>query len=160
MFEIGEFVVYKRDLCKIVDIKENYHNNMNYYMLESINDKSLTISVPSNTLLIRKLITKEELENLIKRIPSIPIIESNSRMIENEYKELLNSNTYDDLIKIIKTTYLRNKTRIDNHKKIAEKDHYYFEKAEKFLYSEFSIVLNLSYEETKKYIVEKIEEIV
>lgn len=79
-------------------------------------------------------------------------------MIENEYKKLLDSCSYDDLISIIKTTYLRNKERLDNNKKIAEKDNYYFEKAELILYSEFSMVLGLSFEETKKYVTDKIKE--
>lgn len=158
MFKVGEYVIYKHDLCKVKDIKEKYFNNTDYYILESNNDSSLTISVPSNNILLRPLITKEEIDKLIARIPNIDIINNNSRMIENEYKKLLDSCSYDDLISIIKTTYLRNKERLDNNKKIAEKDNYYFEKAELILYSEFSMVLGLSFEETKKYVTDKIKE--
>ena len=158
MFKVGEYVIYKHDLCKVKDIKEKYFNNTDYYILESNNDSSLTISVPSNNVLLRPLITKEEIDKLIARIPNIDIINNNSRMIENEYKKLLDSCSYDDLISIIKTTYLRNKERLDNNKKIAEKDNYYFEKAELILYSEFSMVLGLSFEETKKYVTDKIKE--
>lgn len=157
MFKIGEYVVYKRDLCRIKDIKEKYHNNIDYYILESANDNSLTISIPSTTKDIRNLITKDKLEKLIQRIPQIPVVETDNRMIENIYKDLLNSNSYDDLIKIIKTAYLRNKLRVDNHKKVGEKDNYYFEKAEKILYSEFSIVLGMDYNEIKEYIKKKID---
>lgn len=46
------------------------------------------------------------------------------------------------------------------HKRVAEKDNYYFEKAERILYSEFSVVLNMNYMETKEYIKDKIEELV
>lgn len=158
MFKVGEYVIYKHDLCKVKDIKEKYFNNTDYYILESNNDSSLTISVPSNNVLLRPLITKDEIDKLIARIPNIDIINNNSRMIENEYKKLLDSCSYDDLISIIKTTYLRNKERLDNNKKIAEKDNYYFEKAELILYSEFSMVLGLSFEETKKYVTDKIKE--
>lgn len=160
MFKIGECVVYKRDLCRVKDIKEKYYQDIDYYVLESCNDSSLTISIPATTTLIRKLITKNEIDELIEHFPEIPVIETNNKMIENIYKELLNSDSYDDLIKIIKTTYLRNKTRIDNNKKVAEKDNYYFEKAEKLLYSEFGVVLGMNFQETKKYIVQKIEELV
>ena len=129
MFKKGEYVIYKRDLCKIKDIKEKYFNDTDYYVLESNSDLSLTILVPSDTKLLRPLITREELDKLIEKIPSIGIIDSDSRMIENEYKKLLESCSYENLITIIKTTYLRNKERIDNNKKVAEKDSYYFEKA-------------------------------
>ena len=47
---------------------------------------------------------------------------------------------------------MRNKNRIDIKRKIGEKDDAYFKKAEKYLYTEFSIALNLSYEETKEYV--------
>ena len=103
MFKVGEYVIYKHDLCKVKDIKEKYFNNTDYYILESNNDSSLTISVPSNNRLLRPLITKEELDKLIARIPNINIINNSSRMIENEYKKLLDSCSYDDLITIIKT---------------------------------------------------------
>ena len=39
------------------------------------------------------------------------------------------------------------------------KDQSYFELAEDYLYNEFSIVLNKSYDDTKQYIINKIEEI-
>ena len=63
------------------------------------------------------------------------------------------------LIKIIKTAYLRNKDRIDNNKKIGEKDNNYFNLAERYLYTEFSIVLNKNFEDTKDYVIEKVMEI-
>ena len=80
-------------------------------------------------------------------------------MIETEYRKLLNSNKHDDLIKIIKTTYLRNKERIDNNKKTRDSDNTYFAQAETYLYNEFSIVLGLTYEETKNYVVKQVTEL-
>ena len=67
---------------------------------------------------------------------------------------------HENLIKIIKTTYLRNKERLDNNKKIGEKDQHYFEKAEEYLYNELAVVLNMSYDNTKDYVIKKVSEIV
>ena len=75
--------------------------------------------------------------------------------MENEYKRLLDTRALNDLVKIIKTTYLRNKERIDNKKKISEKDDNYFNKAEDYLYTELSVALNMKKSEVKKYIIEK-----
>ena len=157
MFKINDYVVYRKDVCIVKDIKEQEIDKSLYYVLIPINDKSLKIKVPTaNRLgLLRNLITKEELDNIIKNIPNIKIIKENDRLIENEYKELLKSGTFNDLIKIIKTTYVRNKEREDSKKKSSDKDMTYFQLAEKYLYTEFSIVLNKSYNETKEY-VEKI----
>lgn len=152
MFNTGDFVVYKRDVCKIVNIKNEY------YVLVPITDNSLKISVPVTNKFgfIRNLISKNEIMEIIKKIPNIETIETNDKLIENEYKNLMNTGSHEDLIKIIKTTYLRNKERIDNNKKIGDKDNNYFSLAEKYLYNEFAIVLNMSYDDTKKYVIEQV----
>ena len=49
----------------------------------------------------------------------------------------------EDLIKIIKTAYIRNDNRLKNNKKISDKDKTYFEKAEEYLYNELSIYWNM-----------------
>lgn len=100
------------------------------------------------------------MEKIIDNIPNIDIIKVNDRLLENEYKKLLYDGSYEGLIKIIKTTFLRNRDRVNNKKKISEKDDNYFNLAEKYLYSEFSVVLGLSYDETKKYVIGRIEEMV
>ena len=46
-----------------------------------------------------------------------------------------------------------------NNKKIGEKDNNYFNLAERYLYTEFSIVLNKNFEDTKDYVIEKVMEI-
>lgn len=79
------------------------------------------------------------------------------KQIEQEYKELMKSGTHEDLVKIIKTSYLRNQIRILNNKRISEIDDEYFRRAEKYLYEEIGIVLNLSFENTKEYIINKLK---
>lgn len=150
MFKINDFVVYKRDVCKINNIKDDF------YVLSPIEDESLTINVPIENKFgsIRSIISKKEVENIINDIPNIKIIENiNDKMMEMEYKKLLQSGEHKDLVTIIKTTYLRNANRLANKKKIGEKDDNYFKMAEKLLYDEFSIALNMSYDEVKEYVV-------
>ncbi len=156
MFKLNEYVVYKKDVCIVKEIKKNYFHNKDYYILEPINDKTLKINIPTDNKDLKNLITKEELTKIINKIPKVNIITTNDKLIEMEYKELLKSNNLLDLVKIIKTSYLRNKKRLDNNKKVGEKDQNYFELAEKYLYTEFSIVLNLTYNDTKKYIIDEI----
>lgn len=161
MFNINDHVVYKKDVCIIKDIKENHLDNSSYYVLVPITDESLKIEVPTTNRLgyLRNLISENEIQSIIQNIPNIPTIDENNRLIENEYKELLRSGSFEDLIKIIKTTYLRNKERTNNKKKLSDKDNTYFELAEKYLYTEFSIVLNKSYEETKKYVEDEVRKL-
>ena len=156
MYKVGDYLVYKKDICIVLEIKVKYLRDMDYYILAPITDKSLKIQIPTNSKAIRSLITKEEVDNLIERIPMIDIIKTDSKTLENDYKQLMQNGTHEDLIRIIKTTYLRNKERIDNNKKTTDKDNHYFNQAELYLYNEFSVVLNLTYDETKQYIIDKL----
>lgn len=157
MYKINDYVVYKRDVCIVKDIKDNYRNNEGYYILYPIDDDSLKIEVPISNKqgFLRNLITYDEAINLINCIPKIETISCNDKLLEAEYKNLLNSLNHKDLIKIIKTSYTKNKERIDNKKKIISRDEKYFKLAEKYLYNELSIVLNKTIEETKEFIQKK-----
>ena len=150
MFKKGDYVVYKKNVCIIKDIIDNY------YILCSLEDKTLTIKVPVNSE-IRNVISKKECQRIIRLIPNIETIKIADRNLELEYKRLLSTGNLEDLIKIIKTTYLRNKNRLSSHKKIGEKDDTYFKKAEKLLYDEMSISLNLTFNETKKYVESEVK---
>lgn len=148
MYKIGDYVVYKRDVCIVRDIKDNY------YVLSLIDDDSLIINVPLDNKLgnIRDVISKKDALKIIDEIPSIEVISDVlDKKIEQEYKSLLNMG-HIGLIKIIKTTYLRNDNRIKNKKRVSERDNDYFCKAERLLYNELSIALNMSYDDVKKYI--------
>jgi len=158
MYKIGEYIVFQKEVCQIMAINENTYNHLQCYNLETVRDRSLKLSIPVTNNNIRKLLTKDELENLIKEIPDIAIIQGEDKQIENEYKRLLNTGEIKDLIQIIKTTYLRNQKRLENKKKISEKDNRYFELAESYLYTEISIILDTSFEKAKDYIVTKVAE--
>lgn len=159
MYKINDYIIYKREVCKVINVLPKYYKNQDYYLLSPLSDSSLTIKVPIDNNSIRNLITKKEVLKIITEIPNISPVNTNDKNLENIYKELLSSNTHENLIKIIKTTYLRNKERIDNNKKTTDKDTYYFNLAEKYLYEEFGIVLNKTFDEVKEYIINKVEEL-
>ena len=159
MFDVGDFVVYKKDVCRIIGIKEKYYKDIDYFSLEPVFDNTLKIDVPKNSNFLRNILSKEEVENIIDRIPNIDVIVANDKLLENEYKKLLHEDGYDGLIKIIKTTYLRNSDRLNNKKKISEKDETYFNMAENYLYNEFAASLGITPEEAKNYVIEKVNRI-
>ena len=159
MYQENDLLVYKKDVCAVGEIKFKYIKDIDYYILRPINDKSLKIQVPTTSSSIRKLITKEKIEEIIDNITNIEIIKNDTKKLENNYKQLMQSGTHEDLIKIIKTTYLRNKERLDNNKKTTDKDNYYFNQAELYLYNEFSVVLGLTYDGTKQYVIDKLNKL-
>jgi CarD family transcriptional regulator len=161
LFKVGEYVVYRRDVCKLIGINHNNSNDC-YYILIPVLDNSLKIEVPISNKngSLRPLINKERVNEIIKKIPDVEVLNcDDSRLIESEYKTLINSGELIDLVKIIKTTYLRNKEKVDKKRKTNDMDNTYFNLAEKYLYQEFSIVLDMSYDDTKRYIIEKVNKL-
>lgn len=146
-----DYIVYRKETCKIIEKEDGY------YTLVPVNDTSIKYKVPVDSNFLKKVITKEEIDRLLLEIPEINTIDLGEKQIEQEYKDLMKSGTHEDLVKIIKTSYLRNQIRILNNKRISEIDDEYFRRAEKYLYEEIGIVLNLSFEDTKKYIINKLK---
>ena len=154
MEQRGNYIVYRKDVCVINGILEM--NGEKYYALSPMSDESLSLKVPVNNSFLRNVLSKSEAEKLISQMKDIETLDLNEKMIEHEYQALLASSSLEDLIKIIKTTYLRNVKREQEGKKRGEKDDFYFKKAEKLLYTELAISLGLTYDETKEYIISKL----
>ena len=159
MYKKGDYVVYKHDVCLIKDIKENKTNGVTYYVMNPIDDYSLTAKIPidNKTALLRNIISSKEAKKIIKQIAMIsPVDEINEKNLEFKYKELLNVGDYESLIKIIKTTYLRNEFKAHNKMRISDTDNTYFNLAEKYLYNELAISLNMTVDEVKEYIIRNV----
>jgi CarD family transcriptional regulator len=156
MFKSGEYVLYNCTVCLIKEIVTIH--DQNYFVLNPVEDTSLVIKLPVSNAdnLLKKIMSKDEALALIKKIPLIKVIENQDHSLENEYKKLMNSGNREDLVKIIKTTYLRNQFRKDNGKKMGEKDSNYFNLAEKALYDEIALSLHKSFGETKDFIINSI----
>ena len=151
-----KYIIYERDVCIIEEVRKKYIKGIDYFILRPLNDKTLKISVHVTSKMLRNVISFDETNELINNMKNIDVLKDEKQM-ENEYKRLLDTRALNDLVKIIKTTYLRNKERIDNKKKISEKDDNYFNKAEDYLYTELSVALNMKKSEVKKYIIEKLK---
>ena len=162
MYKENDYLVYRKDVCRVKEIKRNGRNSKDYYVLNPINDTSLKIEVPTDNKMgyIRDIISREDALKLIKDIPNIdPLKNIDDKYIEKTYKDLLYNGTVKDLIKIIKTTYIRNDIRIRDNKKISDKDKTFFEKAEEYLYNELSIALDMNFNDTKEYIIKEAEKL-
>lgn len=122
-----------------------------------IDDESLIIDIPTEnkTGFLRSIISTEDAKKLVEKIPTIePLKNINEKNLEVQYKDMLNTCNHENLIKIIKTTYLRNEDRVNSKKRISEKDSTYFKLAEKYLYNELAISLNMTVDKVKDYIFE------
>ena len=156
MYQINDYLKYGKDVCRVKEIEEKKFNDQDYYLLVPVKDETLKIEIPVTSDKVQDLISKDKLESLLDKIPEIETIELEDKFMESEYKRLMSTGEYEDIMRVIKTTYLRNKIRKQNNKKLAEKDINYFQQAED-LFNEFSVVLGKSFDDTKNYVITKID---
>ncbi|MBQ6834502.1 MAG: CarD family transcriptional regulator [Lachnospiraceae bacterium] len=166
MFEIGSFLIYDTTgVCKVLDIgvPEGLpvaNKDRKYYKLAPVFGSG-TIYIPVDTkVFMRPVISKEEAEALIRRIPEIQedICEShNLKVLEDHYKASLMSHSCEDLVQLIKTVYTKKKNLEKSGKKTGKTDQQYMKHAKKLLHEELSIALEIPVAEVEAYITRVIE---
>lgn len=155
MLGVGDYIVYKKDICVISEIKEI--RGEDYFILKPVDDDSLTVSLPAQSNSYREIISSDDALNFIKRISSIDEVSANNdKALEVIYKKLIMSLDNDDLIRIIKTTYMRNKHRADKKKRPGSVDSYFLEEAEKRLFLELATALHLDIDVIKDMVVSEL----
>lgn len=153
MFKAGEYIIYNNNVCRIKEIR-----NKEFYVMNPVDDESLTITLPVDNNSIKEVMNKKEALNLIDNILDVEVLDIDGKLLEKEYKKLIKSDDIYDKIKIIKTSYMRNIIRENNGKKLSETDNNYLNKAEKVVYNELAISLNKSFDETKEFIINTLKE--
>lgn len=164
MFQVNDKVVYgTHGVCEIVEIgrlsMSVADKKRQYYTLYPVYQKESAIYVPvdSDKVKMRPVITKDELETLLDEIPELDNIwVANEREREVQYKEALLSCDCRELIRIIKTIYLRKKSRVKDGKKVAAVDERYLRQAEEQLYGELAYALEIEREEVEEYITMRV----
>ncbi|MBQ7994433.1 MAG: hypothetical protein IJ252_15555 [Solobacterium sp.] len=160
MYKVNDIVVYRRDVCKIVGKhRSDFTGEMCYDLVPYLKqDGSVKMQVPVSNKAgnLRDLITEDEIRELIISAPDIQTLENKPANMKSQYAALLKGNNIQDLICIIKTSYGRNKARMEQHKKLASIDDEYLQKAENYLYQEISVALGKTYEEAKAYFEDEV----
>lgn len=165
MFQVDDYIVYGGNgVCRILDIGipgiNGTDKKRQYYTLQPIYQNGSTVYAPvdNDKVVVRKLISKEEANELINNIPSIEILLfEDDKMLEEKYKEVMRKYDCKEWIKIIKTSYLRKKKRLAEGKKVEVMDEKYLKKAEEYLFGELAIPLNISKEQVEDFIVKQVK---
>ena len=163
MFQVGEYIVCDHNgVCQVLAVTEmpELKKDVLYYQLEPVYSRGSRIFVPvdSNKLVMRRVFTEEEVETLLKEIPSIETIWiSNEKKREEQYREVARKYDCREWVKIIQTIYLRKQNRRMEGKKITYIDEKYMKLAEENLYGEISIPLKISPDRVERFIRARIE---
>lgn len=165
MFFKNDIVRYgAHGVCKIVDIAEKNFNGVpvEYYVLKPIYNDTSTIYVPvqnqSLTDKMHKVLSAEEIRALIQAMPyeeSIWIDDEEER--KRRYQEILVDGDRVELIRMIKALYLRQREQQAKGRKLHMADDRFFKEAERMLYEEFALVLQMKKEEVLPFILAQLQ---
>lgn len=164
MFEIGQYVICgNKGVCVIEDITaldiSGVDKGKKYYVLKPLYVSSSTVYVSVDApLSMREVLSAQEAEQLIRKIPEISGIEiQNERLVEQDYKKCLKAGNSEMLVKLIKTIYLRKQKRMEAGRKETAVDGKYLKIAEDMLYGELAVALQIKRKEVLKYITEQLQ---
>ncbi len=164
-YQVGDRVVYGiHGVCLIVDVEEQRSGGevTSYYVLQPVYDDKGKVFVPvGNERLerkMRRILSAEEIYELIREMPSedaIWIADDNLR--KEQYRLILLNGDRRELIRLIKTLYLRQQEQAAKGKKLYKNDEKVMKEAEKMLYEEFAHVLDIRPEQVLPFIMQQIE---
>lgn len=165
MFEKGEYVVSgNKGVCVVENITtldiSGVDKEREYYILKPIYVTGSTVYVPVDTAdtSLRRVLSREEADRLIRGIPDIPMISiANDKLLEQEYRGCMRTNNCEEWVRIIKTIYMRKQKRLAAGRKVTAVDAKYFRLAEDNLYGELAVSLQMSRGEVERYIVGEVE---
>jgi len=165
MFEKGGYMVYgTTGVCVIEDITsldmKGAADERLYYVLSPCFQKGSRIFTPVDNAKVptRAVMSKEEASMLVDEIPRIEELgEKNDKQREQRYKEAIRSCDPREWIRIMKTSYLRQEERRAQGKKATMVDERYLHSAEDHLCSELAIALDMTREEVRPYIRERMK---
>lgn len=166
MFEIGEYVVCgNKGVCVVENITtlniSGVDKERRYYILKPLYMAESTVYVPvdSPQKSMRRVLKRGEAQELIKGIPDVPLLViTNDKLSEQMYRECIKTNSCEELVKIIKTIYLRKQKRIQAGRKVTAVDAKYFHLAEENLYGELAVALEIPRDEVESYITKAMNE--
>lgn len=167
MAQVGQTVLYGAEgVCVIAEICKMKvgHKREEYYVLKPVHREGATVFVPlhNEALLckMRPLLSKEEIHAIIDSVNAEePFWIEDASERKAEYQRILLSSERKELLRMIRSLYLRRSALRQKGKHLRGSDEQMLRDAEKLLNDEFALVLEISQREVPEYIRSRVEEI-
>lgn len=164
MLNIGDTVVFGTEGIFTIERttqQEVCGKTTDYYVLQSTSKDHSTVYLPmNNPALVSKakpLITKEEIGDLLDKAADTEIFwVDNHKERKEKFNEILQSGDRTGIIALAGTLYNKQQAQLAVHKKLNSSDERILREAEKIINTEFAFVLNITPDEAKEYIRDRI----
>ncbi len=164
MFEKGDMVFYKNiGVCVVDDITSlpfAMDVDQKYYVMRSLYKNGVNY-VPLDGELenIRNIISKEEAEGLINKIPEIEaqaILDLPIKELTDFYDEKINSGDPESILELLLSISKKKDYLFDEKKKFGAIDDNYLKKATDMLSEEFAAALDIEKDQVSDYVEDKV----
>ncbi len=160
VYKVDDMVMYGSfGICKVTAIEKRdlTGEEQEYYILKHINSEKNIFYVPTNndTALskMHPICSKAEVDELISHMNSEGLIWiDNDIKRKEEYSRIIKDADKHEIIRLIKTLYLRRKELAKSGKKLRSTDENYLSLAENMLFEEFAYALDIDKSEVVEYI--------
>ena len=160
MFHPGDLIIYGRTgVCRVEKIEE--WDNRQYYCLQALYQTCIIHAPVNGKVLMRPVLSREEAERLIDRIPSVIVnpVECHAlRELINHYLDSVNTCDTAELLAMTMSIYAKKQLAIKNKKKLGAIDERFLREGESLLFGELSVSLGIAPEEVPNYIQGRISE--
>lgn len=164
MYNIGDVVIYGTfGICKIDSIEKRDLTGaeQEYYILRHTrSDKNIFYVPTDNEAAVSKLrpvCSKKEIDDLISDMDNEKLIWiENDMKRKEEYSRIIKEGDKKEIIRLIKTLYLRRKEIAQNGRKLRASDESYLDLAENMLFEEFAYALGIERDEVVAYIEQRL----
>lgn len=165
MYKVGDLLLYgSTGVCRVEELKEQVFPTTGekrlYYVLKPLY-KDCTISTPvdSDRVFIRPIISREEAEQVIARIPQIHAQAYHSRVtreLSEHYDAILKSHDCDSLVELTMSIYIKKQELLQQKRKFGSVDERFLKRAEELLFGELAAALDIPRDQVQKYIEERV----
>lgn len=165
MFNQGDHIMYSNyGVCFIDEVKEKTTNEEKrlFYILHPINETNSKIITPvdNQKVKIRAIMEQDKAKKILDTLTDCNVHRiADKKVRDQEYTRCLKEGDPHELVIIINALMIEDKERKIAGKKISATDKKYLEKAERLLYPELSIALNIDMEQMQDRIACRFEEV-
>lgn len=162
MFSVNEYVIYGSEgVCKVESIGHpditGLDKNREYYTLSPVYRSGKIYTPTDSTIIMRRVITKNQAEELIggiKDISSDLDVPKDAKLANVFYRDMVRSYECHKLIKVIKHVFHKQRECAESKRSLPAVDMKFFKMAEEMLYSEFAFALGIDPKDVKGYITD------
>lgn len=168
MFQPGELVVYgATGVCRVEGFagpdRPGEEREKRYYLLKPLwQDGVIYAPVDSEKVPMRPVISREEAEALIERMPDIqaaPCRGGTAQALAQQYQSAVRDGGHQALIEMMKAIRRKRRLAEAKNRRLGLVDERYMKQAERLLYGELSAALEIPYGGVEDYISARLEEV-